>query len=262
MLTLSRSVNRFQLFALFGIALLAATVVSSATSDALSDSHYTSGRASDETPESEYGDGGHSEAEHEERNDRPDASIPVPVIDAGQEVRAGQSVVVRWKALGPDVEELELLLSIDGGWTYPLRISPELAGAENRYVWRVPNLSARDARIRIRARIDHREVSGFSSVSFSIVRNAALPPERWLFHESGWWGHHHESREASGFATRGRPASLSVTEPMPQTHSPVRTFLPSPPARFQPRSLTRPVGVPHVAGHSSHFASRFTPLRE
>jgi hypothetical protein len=256
--------NRFQLFALLSIFPLAPC---SATSAALTGAHSTNERHSwDESSESEYGESGKrtnaSEAEHEERNDRPDASIPVPVIDAGHKVRAGQSVVVRWKALGPDVEELELLLSIDGGWTFPLRISPELAGAENRYVWRVPNLSARDARIRIRARIDHREVSGFPSASFSIMRDAALPPERWLFHEGGWWGHHHESREARGFATRGRPASLSVTEPMPQTDSPVRTFLPSPAARFQPRSLTRPVGVPHVTGHSSHLASRFAPLRE
>ena len=54
--------------------------------------------------------------------DRYDPSLPTPLLPADT-VRAGERVVVTWKPTGL-VEECELMLSVDGGRTFPLRISP------------------------------------------------------------------------------------------------------------------------------------------
>src|SRR5262249_46858057 len=52
------------------------------------------------------------------------------------EVRGGESVEVRWRAVAAEVHEVELELSLDGGrW---VRISPELEPHEGRFVWRAP----------------------------------------------------------------------------------------------------------------------------
>jgi hypothetical protein len=67
---------------------------------------------------------------------------PVPTFD-GQEVVAGQRVEIRWRPIGRDAEEFELVFSIDDGRHFDVRVSPELTGGVLRYVWRVPNLGVR-----------------------------------------------------------------------------------------------------------------------
>lgn len=47
-------------------------------------------------------------------------------------------------------EELELLLSVDGGRTFPIRVTRDLPVGTDRVLWRVPFLRSRSARLAVR----------------------------------------------------------------------------------------------------------------
>jgi hypothetical protein len=47
-------------------------------------------------------------------------------------------------------DEAELVLSLDGGATFPVRVSHELSPCETRYLWRVPVLATGRARLGVR----------------------------------------------------------------------------------------------------------------
>lgn len=111
--------------------------------------------------------------------------LPPPTLPAARVV-AGRTVVIRWPEPPAGVEELEVLLAIDGE-RYGLRASRELEGREIEVVWRVPNLATGTARLRLRARIHGVEVEGPPGPSFEIVADADRPPELDLVHEDGWW---------------------------------------------------------------------------
>ncbi|MFI5370661.1 MAG: hypothetical protein ACHQ52_03815 [Candidatus Eisenbacteria bacterium] len=111
-------------------------------------------------------------------------SEPRLVIDGP--VHAGDQIELRWDAMGR-AEELELLLSLDGGRTWRLRVSPELPGSSTRYLWRVPNLASAGARVRLRVRIDEREIESAPSEPFVIECDPTRPLSRALVSEGGWW---------------------------------------------------------------------------
>jgi hypothetical protein len=110
----------------------------------------------------------------------------VPHLSAST-VNAGDVVEIVWNDAGPAVDELELLLSVDGGRTWPLRVSPELGGREVVYRWKVPNLAAPNARLRIRAHLEGREVEGPPGASFTITARGARHGDPALSSEGAWW---------------------------------------------------------------------------
>ena len=116
---------------------------------------------------------------------RPDADAPCLILPRVDAVRPGDEIRIGWSAGSNAIEELELLLSVDGGRHYALRISPELDPRVGAYVWRVPNLAAADARVRIRFHRDGREADGAPSESFRIAgeRTSAAA----LVAENLWW---------------------------------------------------------------------------
>ena len=60
---------------------------------------------------------------------------------AHEELAAGSVAAVAWQAPAPaNVEEWEAFLSLDGGRTYPLRITPHLDRSIHRFSWTVPDL--------------------------------------------------------------------------------------------------------------------------
>lgn len=70
----------------------------------------------------------------------------------GAEVAAGTSAYLAWQPLDGfgelgELDEWEAFLSLDGGATYPLRITPQLDLDLRRVLWRVPDLLSDDARI-------------------------------------------------------------------------------------------------------------------
>lgn len=83
-------------------------------------------------------------------------------------LRAGETVVISWDELPGDVAEMELLLSLDDGRRFTMRISPELDGRTRSYHWRVPDLAADRARLQIRAGGARGEREGVPSAAFRI----------------------------------------------------------------------------------------------
>ncbi len=110
------------------------------------------------------------------------------LIDAPvRSVDAGRTVELVWSAPAGVVEELEILLSVDGGRTFPIRVSPSLDPGTTHWRWHVPNLSAADARLRVRALVGGRETPGEPTSPFRIVAAPGQPVERALVQEGGWW---------------------------------------------------------------------------
>lgn len=101
------------------------------------------------------------------------ASVPRLVAPvAGQELTAGSLAVVEWEGQPPieEAEEWEAFLSLDGGRTHPLRITPHLDLSVRRFTFRVPAFPTRDARFLLRFGDErHEEVEVETPHRFTIV---------------------------------------------------------------------------------------------
>jgi hypothetical protein len=74
---------------------------------------------------------------------------------SGDALRAGTEVMIHWDADLPScvrsfLGEQEISLSVDGGRTFPYRITPRLAYGDRTYTWRVPNLPTDEAVLDLR----------------------------------------------------------------------------------------------------------------
>jgi hypothetical protein len=73
---------------------------------------------------------------------------------AGQILFPGQRVKVEWKTVLPNVDlsycECEIYLSLDGGRSFPFRITPSLDPRATYFYWTVPNTPTRAAVLDIR----------------------------------------------------------------------------------------------------------------
>lgn len=90
---------------------------------------------------------------------------------AGHELTAGSLAVVEWEGRPPieKAEEWEAFLSLDGGRTHPLRITPHLDLTIRRFTFRVPAFPTRDARFLLRFGDERREVEVETPHRFTIV---------------------------------------------------------------------------------------------
>ena len=70
--------------------------------------------------------------------------VPAP----GTSLRAGELTTLRFNVADEDadVDEMELLLSLDGGKTFSLRVTKEMSAGTHEVRWRVPNLPTTTAR--------------------------------------------------------------------------------------------------------------------
>lgn len=96
---------------------------------------------------------------------------------AGDELIAGSSATVEWEGLDlPEhAEEWEAFLSLDGGRSWPLRITPHLDISIRRFTFRVPDLPAREARILLRFGDERNEEVGMEAPQRFSIAPAALP---------------------------------------------------------------------------------------
>ncbi|HEX6898928.1 MAG TPA: hypothetical protein VF789_04410 [Thermoanaerobaculia bacterium] len=94
--------------------------------------------------------------------------------EAGTELTAGSVAVVQWEGAAPGAEEWEAFLSVDGGRTYPLRITPHLNLAIRRFSFRVPDLPTRSARVLLRFGDERREVEVETPQRFTIAAGSSL----------------------------------------------------------------------------------------
>jgi hypothetical protein len=158
----------------------------------------------------------------------------------GQALRAGEWVEVEWTALPPEVEEFELLLSLDDGASFAVRLTPQLNPAISSFRWRVPNFPTSRARIQLRVGIDHREIERPPGEAFEIAGEAARPLAGLRWHEGEWWATSHTwpapplERLPSRFtmtppATPEVVGALSFQDPTADLDAAVRAFqAPSP----------------------------------
>ena len=95
---------------------------------------------------------------------------------AGDELVAGSFATIEWEglALPEGTVEWEAFLSLDGGRTWPLRVTPHLDISIRRFTLRVPDLPTREARILLRFGDERREVGMEAPQRFSIAP-AAFP---------------------------------------------------------------------------------------
>lgn len=94
---------------------------------------------------------------------------------------AGTVAVIEWRAephlLDPkfEIEEWEAFLSLDGGRTYSIRLTPHLNVTSRQFRWRVPDLPTPAARLLLRFGNEQKEIEMASQGSFSIVSGRATP---------------------------------------------------------------------------------------
>jgi hypothetical protein len=95
---------------------------------------------------------------------------------AGQSLAAGASITLRFTA-EQDVDEMEILLSLDGGRTFPLRVSREMPERSRELLWRVPNFPTTQARLALRTGDANGETIRDVSPEFTILASPAEPLE-------------------------------------------------------------------------------------
>jgi len=85
-------------------------------------------------------------------------------------VHPGDVVELAWSRPAGDVEELEVVLSVDGGARYSVRVTPELERARDHYTWKVPRLAAAHARLCVRFGRERDERLSAPTPEFAIDR--------------------------------------------------------------------------------------------
>jgi len=107
-------------------------------------------------------------------------SVPVRLVSpqAGATLTAGSTVELEWAPLAEieGAEEWEAFLSLDGGRTYPVRITPHLDLDLRRVQWRVPAVSTPAARLLLRFGDERRETELELPHRFAIVPSPVPPP--------------------------------------------------------------------------------------
>jgi hypothetical protein len=79
----------------------------------------------------------------------------------GTSIDSGSVLRIEWSGAPHRAREWEAFLSLDGGRSFPLRVTPHLEVAARSFDWIVPRLSSADARIRLRFGRDGRDERDF-----------------------------------------------------------------------------------------------------
>lgn len=191
-----------------------------------------------------------------------DSSLPVPQIDELAPV-AGEQVTLHWRSVAAVAEEFELIISLDDGRQYDVRVSPELVAGVCRFAWTVPNLPVRKARLRLRARVGGHEVCGPEGTPFSIIENPVRPCERWTFRNGEWWEDRHGKPLAvPGLGSHDHDATFRATGMCPPLDQPVRGALELPPVSSRMPAATRVTCVTAADAPCAALIPRSLPRRE
>jgi hypothetical protein len=94
--------------------------------------------------------------------DGPPPPVRLVAPAPGEVLAGGGTAEIAWEPTGPlgeGVVEWEAFLSLDGGATYPVRITPHLDVALRRASFRVPALASREVRLLLRFGDERREAS-------------------------------------------------------------------------------------------------------
>jgi hypothetical protein len=129
---------------------------------------------------------------------------------AGERLEPGSIVRVSW-TLGSlterDFDEMELVLSLDGGQSFPLRVTRDVSTAAESLLWRVPRLPSAHARLGLRTGSGERKETETIRIvggEFTILAGTGDPLEE-IRRVRGEW----RTREAAGGANDLPERSLS-----------------------------------------------------
>ncbi|HEY6931481.1 MAG TPA: hypothetical protein VJA66_17555 [Thermoanaerobaculia bacterium] len=95
-----------------------------------------------------------------------------------EQLEPGSTVELLWvlDGLSPDVREAELVLSLDGGRTFPVRVTGDFEPATRRLLWRVPALPTNQARLALRAGADEEPAQeALKIISPAFVISGSVP---------------------------------------------------------------------------------------
>lgn len=124
-------------------------------------------------------------------------------------LRAGSTETVWLDAASPGVDERELILSLDGGRTFPVRLTGEIGPDDGTASWRVPALPTEHAILALREGgdgVDERIVA--TGAEFSIVAGPDASVEKMQFRDGEW-----KTREADDGRTAWPPFSFGSAGP-------------------------------------------------
>ena len=118
---------------------------------------------------------------------------------SGEALAPGAVVEVRWASLCDamarpgekrEIDEAEVVLSLDGGRTFPIRVTPELRPCATRFLWTVPALPTVHARLALRAGSEERDATETLEILSGEFRILADPDgrvEKLRRHVNEWW---------------------------------------------------------------------------
>jgi hypothetical protein len=117
---------------------------------------------------------------------------------AGEGLAPGAVVEVRWASLCDvarggekrEIDEAEVVLSLDGGRTFPIRVTPELRPCTTRFLWTVPALPTVHARLALRAGSEERDATETLEIlsgEFQILSDPDGRVEKLRRHVNEWW---------------------------------------------------------------------------
>ena len=136
----------------------------------------------------------------------------------GSSLHEGETVQIRWSGVPADAEEIELLLSVDGGEHFSLRLTDKLDSSSGSFLWRVPSLSTDAASLAIRMGARGEEIVSAPGPLFRLSHSPSTPPvllrwkagEIWLDSRDPDGAALRRTRSSSGLSTHpGRITSVS-----------------------------------------------------
>jgi hypothetical protein len=150
------------------------------------------------------------------------AGITVTAPPPARHLAPGESVAIAWSDLPAGVEELEVLLSLDGGRSYPVRLTPSMDPRRAVFEWVVPNLPAACARVRLRVGIGGREIESEASPPFEIGRAVDAPIAPLEFRNGEWWIEEADTPElpVRSLRTGAEPSLVDFRPPVPMWTGP------------------------------------------
>jgi hypothetical protein len=112
----------------------------------------------------------------------------------GEALAPGAIVEVRWTSFCAGrtgrIDEAEIILSLDGGLTFPIRVSQELDPCETRFLWRVPMLATGRARLALRTGSEgfgETERIALTSADFRILSDLDGRVQELYRRAAEWW---------------------------------------------------------------------------
>jgi hypothetical protein len=93
----------------------------------------------------------------------------------GSSLHEGDVIEIRWSGVPEDAEEIELLVSVDGGRQFSLRLTDELDSSSHSFLWRVPGLSTDTASLAIRMGAEGEEILSAPGPLFRISPGPFMP---------------------------------------------------------------------------------------